>query len=181
MSKKSVATTALTGCFGCHMSLLDVDERIIDLVNVVEFHRSPFTDIKTFEKDCDIGLIEGGCANSEEFEILLEFRKHCNILVAMGSCALRGGLPALRNGIPLEECLNTAYLDGPTYVEGDKTIPHHHDIPQIFDRVYNVQEIVKIDYFLPGCPPKADLIWKFLVAAVQGKEAELPYEVIRYD
>ncbi len=181
MSKKCIATAALAGCFGCHMSFLDIDERLIDLIDLVEFHRSPITDIKTFEKRCDIGIIEGGCANSEEVEILLEFREHCDVLVAMGACALTGGIPAMRNGIPLEECLETAYLKGPTYVPGDKVIPHHRDIPQILDRVYNVREIVKIDYFLPGCPPRAELIWEFLVAAVTGKEAKLPYEVVKYD
>ena len=76
MSKPIVATTSLAGCFGCHMSFLDIDERILELIDLVEFHKSPINDIKEFTKQCDIGLIEGGCANSENIEVLRDFREH---------------------------------------------------------------------------------------------------------
>ena len=87
--KIRVATASLCGCFGCHISLLDIDERILELVELVEFDRSPITDIKTVG-DCDIGLIEGGVANAENVEVLREFRKHCKVLVAVGACAVNG-------------------------------------------------------------------------------------------
>ncbi len=183
MSKPVVATASLAGCFGCHMSLLDIDDRILQLIDLVEFHKSPVDDIKTFSKQCDVGIIEGGCCNSENVENLLSFRKNCKILVALGECAIMGGLPAMRNGISVKECMEEAYLNGPT-VEGcnEKNIlPNDDEIPMILDRVYPLHEIVKIDYYLPGCPPRADLIWNALVTLVTGKELELPYEVLKFD
>ncbi|NOX85088.1 MAG: NADP oxidoreductase [Chlorobi bacterium] len=182
MEKKIIATTSLAGCFGCHMSFLDIDERILDLIELVEFNKSPINDIKTFTKQVDIGIIEGGCCNSENIEILKSFRENCNVLVSLGECAIMGGLPALRNGIPIEECLKEAYLDGPTVRENkQKILPNNEELPMLLDNVYPCHEIVKIDYFLPGCPPRADLIWDALVALVTGDEMKLPYEVIKFD
>ena len=182
MSKPVLATTSLAGCFGCHMSFLDIDERILDLIDLVEFNKSPVDDIKTFTKACDIGLIEGGCCNSENIAVLKEFRKNCKILVSVGECAIMGGLPALRNGISVRECLEEAYLNGPTVgMNSDKVIPNDDELPMILDRVYPCHEIVKIDYYLPGCPPTADLIWNALVALVTGDEMKLPYEVVKFD
>ncbi|NCA87128.1 MAG: NADP oxidoreductase [Clostridia bacterium] len=177
-----VATTSLAGCFGCHMSLLDIDEKILDLIELVEFHKSPIDDIKTFTKQCDIGLIEGGCCNSENIHVLKDFRKHCNILVSVGECAIMGGLPALRNGIPIKECLDEAYLNGPSVRNNHKgIIPNDDELPMLLDKVYPCHEIVKIDYYLPGCPPRAELIWNALVALVTGDELKLPYEVVKFD
>ncbi len=182
MSKPVLATTSLAGCFGCHMSFLDIDERILKLIELVEFNKSPVVDIKTFTKECDIGLIEGGCCNSENVEVLKEFRKHCKILVSVGECAIMGGLPALRNGIPVKECLGEAYLNGPTVgLNTENILPNDRELPMILDRVYPCHEIVRIDYYLPGCPPTADLIWNALVALVTGDEMKLPYEVVKFD
>ena len=182
MSKPVLATTSLAGCFGCHMSFLDIDEKILELIDLVEFNKSPVDDIKTFTKGCDIGLIEGGCCNSENIAVLKEFRKHCKILVSVGECAIMGGLPALRNGISVRECLEEAYLNGPTVgMNSDKVIPNDDELPMILDKVYPCHEIVKIDYYLPGCPPTADLIWNALVALVTGDEMKLPYEVVKFD
>ena len=181
MSKKVVATASFAGCFGCHMSILDIDERILDLIELVEFHKSPIDDIKTFQKRCDIGLIEGGCCNSENVENLLDFRKNCDVIVAVGECAKMGGLPALRNNFSIQECLEEAYMQAPTNIEGNTILPNDDELPKILDKVYPLHEIVKIDYCLPGCPPTADLIWNALVALVTGKEIDLPYEVLKYD
>ena len=181
MAKPVIATTSLAGCFGCHMSILDIDERILELIELVEFNKSPIDDIKTFTKQCDIGIIEGGCCNSENIETLKSFRKNCKTLISLGECAIMGGLPALRNDISIKECLAEAYLDGPTTVNPDGILPNHKEIPMILNKVYPCHEIVKIDYFLPGCPPSADLIWSTLVALIEGKEVEIPYEVFKYD
>jgi len=182
MSKPIVATTSLAGCFGCHMSILDIDERILDLIELVEFNKSPIDDIKVFTKQCDIGLIEGGCCNSENIHVLKDFRKNCKTLVSLGECAIMGGLPALRNGIPIKECLDEAYLSGPT-VRGNtrNIIPNDDELPMLLDKVYPCHEIVKVDYYLPGCPPSAELIWNALVALVTGDELKLPYEVVKFD
>ena len=182
-AKKIVATTSLAGCFGCHMSLLDIDERLLDLIELVEFNKSPIDDIKTFTKECDIGLIEGGCCNDENVHTLIEFRKHCRTLVVVGECALMGGLPSLRNTIPLKECLTEAFLDGPSVAgcNPERIIPNDPDLPKILNRVYPCHEVVKIDVFLPGCPPSADLIWDALVALVTGKELALEYRTFKFD
>ncbi|MDD5275948.1 MAG: NADP oxidoreductase [Methylovulum sp.] len=177
-NKIRVATTSLAGCFGCHMSFLDLDERLVQLAELVEFDRSPITDIEHCT-DCDIGLIEGGVCNSENVHTLREFRKNCKILVAVGACAINGGLPAMRNFIPLEECLSEAYLDG-IGVENPQ-IPSDVELPLLLDKVRPIHEVVKIDYYLPGCPPSADVFWKFLTDLLAGREPELDYELVHYD
>ncbi|MFC2138508.1 NADP oxidoreductase [Bacteroidota bacterium] len=182
MSKSVVATTSLAGCFGCHMSLLDIDEKILDLIELVEFNKSPINDIKTFTKKCNVGLIEGGCCNSENVHVLKDFRKNCDILIAVGECAMMGGLPAMRNGIPVKECLREAYLLSPSVKANEEhIIPNDEEIPMILDKVYPCHEVVKIDYYLPGCPPRAELIWEALVALLTGREMDLPYEVVKFD
>lgn len=183
MSKPVVATAALASCFGCHMSLLDIDEKILDLIELVEFNKSPIDDIKKFTKRCNVGIIEGGCCNSENVETLKDFRENCDILISLGECAIMGGLPAMRNGIPIKELIDEAYLDGPTVIEGnkDKVLPNDDELPMLLDRVYPCHEIVKIDYFLPGCAPRAELIWEALVALIKGTPLDLPYEVVKFD
>jgi len=182
MSKPVIATASLAGCFGCHMSFLDIDEWLFTLIDLVEFHKSPIDDIKTFAKPVDIGIIEGGCCNSENVEVLREFRKHCKVLVSLGECAVMGGLPAMRNGIPIRECLEEAYHRSPTIDPADpKIMPGDEDLPILLDKVYPLHEIVKIDAFLPGCPPSADLIWKALTALLEGRPLDLTYDLIKFD
>jgi len=178
MSKLKVATTSLCGCFGCHMSFLDIDERILELVTLVEFDRSPITDIKTVGK-CDIGIVEGGVANAENIEVLQEFRKQCSILIALGACAVNGGIPAMRNQFELKECLEEAYIDG--IGVDNPMIPSDPEIPLLLNKVHPIHEVVKVDYFLPGCPPSGDTIWTFLTELIEGKPISFPYEQIHYD
>ena len=181
MGKPKVATASLAGCFGCHMSLLDIDERILSLVELVEFHRSPINDIKKFHERCLVGLIEGGCCNEENVEVLRDFRRNCDILISVGDCAIMGGIPAMRNTIPLEDCLKEAYLDGPTVHNPNGRIPDDPEIPLLLNKVYPSHEVVKIDYFLPGCPPPADTLWEALTALLHNKPVLLPYTLIKYD
>jgi NAD-reducing hydrogenase small subunit len=176
--KLRVATASLAGCFGCHMSLLDIDERILSLVELVEFDRTPLTDIKDIG-DCDLGIIEGGVANQENVEVLLEFRKHCRILVSMGACAVNGGIPAMRNQFELRECLEESYVHGVGL--GNAMIPNDPEIPLLLNKVHPLHEVVKIDYFLPGCPPSGDTIWTFLTELLEGKPVSFPYTQIHYD
>ncbi len=176
--KIKLATATLCGCFGCHMSLLDIDERILELVKLIEFDRSPLTDIKKVGH-CDIGIIEGGVANAENVEVLREFRKNCKILVALGACAVNGGIPAMRNNFTLKECLEESYVDGIGIV--NPMIPDDPEIPMLLNKVHPIHEVVKIDYFLPGCPPSGDTIWTFLTELIEGKPISFPYEQIHYD
>ena len=181
MEKPKVATASLAGCFGCHMSMLDIDERILKLIELVDFNKSPIDDIKQFTGPCAIGLIEGGCCNEENVHVLQDFREHCAILIAMGDCATMGGIPAMRNNIPLKECMDEAYLDGVTVYNPKKVLPRDKELPLILNKVYPLQNIVKIDYFLPGCPPSADTLWQTLTALLSNKPIDLPYELIKYD
>ena len=180
-TKARLATTSLCGCFGCHMSFLDIDERILELVKRVEFDRSPINDIKEISVPIDIGLIEGGCCNEENVEVLREFRKRCRVLISVGDCAINGGIPALRNMVPLSECYQEAFVDGPSVFNPGAKVPDDDEIPLLLDKVYPCHEVVKIDYFLPGCPPSADTFWAALTALLDGRDPELPYELIKYD
>jgi NAD-reducing hydrogenase small subunit len=176
--KLKVATASLAGCFGCHMSILDIDERILDLVQLVEFDRTPITDVKQIGQ-CDLGLIEGGVANAENVEVLREFREHCKILVAVGACAINGGIPAMRNQFTVKECLDEAYLNG--IGVANPHVPDDPEIPLLLNKVHPIHEVVKVDYFLPGCPPSADAIWTFLTELIGGKPIAFPYTQIHYD
>ncbi|HEC05273.1 MAG TPA: NADP oxidoreductase [Thiolapillus brandeum] len=173
-----IATTSLAGCFGCHMSFLDIDERLIELSEKIEFDRTPLTDIKTLGH-CDIGLIEGGMGNTENYELLREFREKCDILVSMGACAINGGIPAMRNSFTLKECLETAYVEGVGVT--DPQIPGDPEIPLLLNKIHPLHEVVKIDYFLPGCPPPAEMFWTFLDQLLNGQPIEFTYSQIHYD
>ena len=179
-TKFRIATTSLAGCFGCHMSILDIDERLFELVELVEFDRSPITDIKHCGR-CDIGIVEGGVCNAENVHVLHEFRENCDILVSVGDCATMGGIPAMRNNIPLKECIDEAYMNGVTVYNPDRITPQDAEIPLLLNKVYPCHEVVKIDYFLPGCPPSADALWAALTALLTGQPIELPYELLKYD
>ena len=176
--KIKLATTSLAGCFGCHMSFLDIDERILDLVELVEFDRSPITDIKNIG-DCDVGLIEGGVCNAENVEVLREFRQRCKVLVAVGACAINGGIPAMRNQFEVRECLEEAYIDGVGV--SNPQIPNDPELPLLLNKVHPIHEVVKVDYFLPGCPPSGDAFWTFLTELIDGKPIQFPYTQIHYD
>lgn len=179
MAKLRVATTSLAGCFGCHMSLLDIDERFLQLVELVEFNRSPLTDIKHCDP-CDIGLIEGGVCNAENVHVLREFRKNCKVLVALGACAVNGGLPAQRNHLDLHTILEEVYHTAPGLAAGSQ-IPDDPELPLLLNKVHPIHEVVKIDYFLPGCPPSGDAIWKFLTDLIAGRTPHLGHQLMHYD
>jgi len=186
MPKARVATVSLAGCFGCHMALLDMDERLIDLMERVEFDRSPLTDIKRFTRRVDIGIIEGGCCNEENVHVLRDFRRNCDVLIALGQCAIMGGLPAMRNAImhsdaPLRECLEEAYINGRNIRNRTHNIPNDPALPLMLDKVYPCSEVVEIDYNIPGCAPSGDVIHDTLVALLDGRFEGFERQRIRFD
>ena len=180
-AKPRIATVSLAGCFGCHMSVLDIDERILELAELVEFDRSPINDYKEFRDRCAVGIVEGGCCNEENVEVLEKFRKQCDVLVSLGDCAINGGIPAMRNNIPLRECLEQSYLRCPGVYNPLNIIPNDTEIPLLLNRVYPCHEVVKIDLFIPGCPPPADAIWTHLVSLLTGAPVEPDYRNLKYD
>lgn len=177
--KLRVATTSLAGCFGCHMSFLDIDERLFTLLEHIEFDRSPLTDIKHVTHGTDIGIIEGGLCNAENVHVLREFRENCTTLIAIGACAINGGLPAQRNHLPLTTILEEVYHTSPGIRNG--MIPNDPELPLPLNQVHPIHEVVKIDYFIPGCPPSADAIWKVLTDLLDGKEPSLEHGLMHYD
>ncbi|MFY9327132.1 MAG: NADP oxidoreductase [Georgfuchsia sp.] len=177
--KFRLATVSLAGCFGCHTSLLDIDERLLDLVELVQFDRSPLTDIKELGH-CDLGLIEGGVCNAENVHVLRDFRQHCQTLVAVGACAVNGGLPAQRNNLQVSRILEEVYVTGTGLAPGSR-IPNDPELPLPLNKVHAIHEVVKVDYFLPGCPPSADAIWKFLTDLLAGRTPALGHELLHYD
>jgi NAD-reducing hydrogenase small subunit len=174
-----IATTSLAGCFGCHMSLLDIDERLLGLIEQADLDRSPLTDIKHCSPDVDVGIIEGGVCNAENVHTLREFRERCRVLVAVGSCAITGGVPAMRNGLPLRVLLEEGYVKG--IGVDNPQIPDDPELPLLLNRVHPINEIVKVDYYLPGCPPPADAFWELITALMAGREPQLNYEIRRFD
>lgn len=188
--KPRIATVSLAGCFGCHMSLLDIDERLFTLAELVEFDRSPLTDIKTCGP-CDIGLIEGGLCNSENVHVLLEFRAACEILVAVGACAITGGLPAQRNGMDIGKILVDVYQAPESVVPGsvarrglsaDSVVPSDPELPLPLASVRAIHDVVHVDHFLPGCPPSADAIWSLLTQLITSStDPTLDLSLIHYD
>jgi [NiFe] hydrogenase diaphorase moiety small subunit len=177
--KLKLATVSLAGCFGCHTSLLDIDERVFDLLERVEFDRSPLTDIKELGA-CDIGLVEGGVCNAENVQVLREFRARCKTLVAVGACATTGGLPAQRNHLDLEGLLVDVYRRRPGLSAGS-AVPSDPELPLLLNKVRPIHELVHVDHFLPGCPPSAEAIWRFLTDLLAGRKPHLDKGSIHYD
>ena len=176
--KLRIATTSLAGCFGCHMSLLDIDLRLLDLAKIVEFDRTPLTDIKHCGP-CDIGLVEGGVCNAENVHVLREFRRNCRILVAVGACAITGGVPAMRNNLDRWDCFQEVYQYEPGTV--GRIIPNDPELPLPFDQVRPIYEVVHVDYYLAGCPPPAEAFWQLLTDIAAGRVPQLGPELVRYD
>ena len=169
MSKKKIATVWLGGCAGCHMSLLDIDERILDVMKLADIVKSPVVDGKECP-DVDLCLVEGAVYATEHIEELKHLRHQSKVLVAFGDCAVNGNVPAMRNGVSLASALEKAYQISET---GDNVGP----IPTVvvtplLDRVTPLHEHVKVDFWIPGCPPSADLIYQALVDLIEGRTPE---------
>src|SRR4030067_3259600 len=153
--KVKLATIWLEGCSGCHMSFLDQDELLIELAKKAEVVYSPIADTKVFPKNVDITLVEGAVGNQEQLNLLKKARTQTKILVSLGDCAVTGNVSALRNSWSdsAETVLKQAYLNIPCM---NPQIPK--DVPKPLKQVCPLHEVVKVDYFIPGCPPSASLI-----------------------
>jgi NAD-reducing hydrogenase small subunit len=174
--KKKLATVWLGGCSGCHMSLLDIDERILEVAQLADIVKSPVVDGKAFP-EADIALVEGAIANEEHLEEIRLIRRKSKILVAFGDCAVTANVPAMRNPIPKEVVLKRSYLEVPGTVRG--VIPDQ-EIARLIDRVRPLHEVVKVDYYLPGCPPSADLIFHVLFELLNDRVPVLDQEKLKY-
>ena len=175
MSKLKLATVWLDGCSGCHMSFLDMDERLIDLAELVDLVYSPIVDTKEFPDYVDIALVEGAVASIDDEVKIKKIRAHSRILVAMGDCAITGNVPAMRNPIGPDAILDRAYIEN---VSAQPQIPCIV-VPRLLKIVRPIHEFVKVDVFLPGCPPSADTFHTALTALVTGEPLDIP-ELTRF-
>jgi NAD-reducing hydrogenase small subunit len=148
------------------MSFLDLDERLLDLAGRVELMASPLTDYKDFP-DADITLVEGAVANEEHLEHIRKVRARTSTLVSFGDCAVTGNVTAMRNLFQVSDVLDRAYRQTATVVSGIPT--GNGAVPRLLPRVRPVHEVVKVDYFLPGCPPSADAIFELLIELLEGR------------
>jgi NAD-reducing hydrogenase small subunit len=181
MSKKpkiKIATAWLGGCSGCHMSILDIDERIIDLAKLVEFTASPITDVKEIP-EVDVGIIEGAVCNEENEHVLRTMRSRCKVLIALGDCALTGNIPALRNQFNLNEVVARGFIETESTEVGE--LPDTTVVPRLLKRVRPIQEFVKVDAHIPGCPPDADTIWYALTELLAGRMPQWSEKNLQYD
>lgn len=172
MAKPKISSDWLCGCAGCHMSLLDIDERIIQVAELADLRSTPITDLKEpDESGVDVGILEGGINNSYNEEVALKFRKRCKVLVALGDCAVFGGVPAMRNMFTIEEALRRAYVEADSN-DADGQIPSDPELADM-TKVRALHEVVPIDLFVPGCPPDADTIFYVLSELAQGRKPVL--------
>jgi NAD-reducing hydrogenase small subunit len=160
--KPKIATVWLDGCSGCHMSLLDLDERLLELSQRFELVYSPLVDIKEFPPDVDVTLVEGAVSSEADLAKILQVRQRSRFLLSLGDCAVTGNIPSLRN--PLDR-LDQGVLE--VYQN-----PPRQEVPGLL-WVKPLHQVVKVDYYLPGCPPSAKTIGKALEALLDGREPDL--------
>lgn len=172
MAKKvTVASDWLAGCAGCHMSLLDMDERIVNLIQLVTLTATPITDLKhPAAEGVDVGILEGAVNNSATEEVARRMRSRCKILVALGDCAVFGGIPTMRNRGCRCAALKRAYVESESTVDGQ--VPDDPALASMQD-ARPLSAVVPVDVSLPGCPPPADAIFHVLTSLVEGKKPEL--------
>jgi len=171
--KPKVATASLAGCFGCHMALLDIDERILKLIELVDFDKSPVNDLKKFTVRCAVGLIEGGCCNEENVHVLRDFREHCDVLISVGDMRHHGWVARHAQhdsvaGVPAE-----AYLNGPTVHNPAARSPTIRK-SRCCSTGYPCNEIVKIDSITCPAAAPADTLWQALVALLSASRSSCP-------
>jgi len=167
-SKPTLATVWLDGCSGCHMSFLDMDERILELAGRADLVYSPLVDRKDFPERVDITLVEGAVSSEDDLAKIKKVRAHTRVLVSLGDCAVTSNVPSMRNPFGVKAVIERGYLE-------TVTIPHALPsavIPRLLERARPVHEVVPVDVFVPGCPPSADLIFQMLDDLLSGRPAQ---------
>lgn len=179
--KVRLATVWLGGCSGCHMSFLDLDEFLIDLIEKVDIVYSPVVDMKEYPENVDLCLIEGAVCNEDNLEILHKIRQNTKVLVSFGDCAVTANVPAIRNQLGLsnaESVLQRAYIDS---AQDNPCIPKEDGIvPPLLERVMPVHEAVYVEHYLPGCPPPADRIKALVTQMLKGAHPGLTGEQLKF-
>ena len=165
MTRPRLATVWLDGCSGCHMSFLDMDERLLDIAARADLVYSPLVDSKDFPPDVDVTLVEGAVSSEDDLRRIVEIRARTKLLVSFGDCAVTSNVPGMRNPIGVIPLLERAYLENATL---NQAIPDRV-VPRLFAKSRPVHGVVAVDLFLPGCPPSADLIYFVLDELIAGR------------
>jgi len=158
VSRKRIATVWLDGCSGCHMSLLDTDERLIELSAHFDLVYSPLVDYKIFPEDVDVALVEGSVSTDEDEHKIRMIRERSKVLVSLGDCAITGNVPSMRNTLTVDAILKRVYEENVT----ERRPSPGNGLPKLLPRVRPVHEVVPVDIFVPGCPPSANKIYELL-------------------
>ncbi len=168
-------------CGGCEVTILDIGEPLLEVLKQVQIvHMPVLMDHKLYGQtgerkemeipEAEVGLIAGGIRNEEHKKLAQEMRKKCKTLIALGSCACFGGIPALANQYITPELLEKVYRGS---VSTESNGLPNEQVPPLTDRVYAVSEVVKIDLSLPGCPTTPEMVAGALLALLEGK----PYTI----
>ncbi len=180
-ARPRVATVWLGGCAGCHMSFLDLDEFLLELSGSIDLVYSPIADVKEYPQNVDLCLVEGAVCNEDNLELIHKIRQRTRLLVSFGDCAVTGNVPAIRNQLGPkngETVLQRAYQEAaqtnPGIPSKPGTLPPHRE------RVGPVHEFVRVDYFLPGCPPPAGNIKAFLTQLLNGATPRLEGQQLKF-
>lgn len=163
--KIRLATVWLDGCSGCHMSLLDMDQRLAEIAPLIDLVFGPLVDAKEFPENVDVTLVEGAVSSEEDLHKIRQVRARTRVLVSLGDCAVNGNVPAMRNKFGAQAILKRAYLENSTL---DAQVPREI-IPRLLPVARPVHELVAVDVFVPGCPPPADLIFSVIEDLLHGK------------
>ena len=169
MSKISFATVWLDGCSGCHMSFLDIDERLLALTEKVEIVYSPLVDHKDYPDHVDVCLVEGAVSSEDDLNKLKKIRAHTTTVIAFGDCAVTANVPSMRNPFGVKAILDRAYFENVTI---QPQVPNQV-VPPLLPKALPVHEVVKVDVHLPGCPPHADTIFTALSELLEGRMPEV--------
>jgi len=165
VSKARVATLWLDGCSGCHMSILDMDERLLALAEKIEMVFSPLVDQKEFPENVDVALVEGAVSSNEDLEKLLKVRARSRLLVSLGDCAVTANIPSLRNSFKVQDVLDRAYVENTNLNPGAPK----EAVPTLLLQARPIHEFVNVDMYVPGCPPSADTIFYLLAEILEGR------------
>ena len=173
--KVKIGTMWLGGCSGCHLSIADFHESLIDIMDLADFEFSPvLMDTKYDEvPELDVIIVEGGIRNDENRELAEMLNEKANLVIAYGTCSCYGGIPGLGNLFTVEELEEEAYINSVSTVNPEGIIPNE-DVPALESRVRPLDDVMDVDLMIPGCPPRSDVVAEAVLTLLRNETIELP-------